>query len=213
MDPTSAILAFSLAALLMTLTPGLDTALVLRTAAVEGGRPAMAAGIGIATGCLAWGLAAALGLGVLLAVSETGYLVLQIAGACYLLYLGFGMLRGAFSRRDGAGPEVSPADRRHRGAAGWFLRGMFTNLLNPKVGVFYVSFLPQFVPQGVEVISFTALLAAIHAAMGILWFLALVLATRPLSAFLKQPAVTRAMDGITGAVLIGFGLRLLFERR
>lgn len=212
MDPVSALLAFSVAALLMTLTPGLDTALVLRTAAVEGPRPAMAAGTGIAVGCLAWGLAAALGLGVLLAVSETGYLVLQIAGACYLLYLGFAMLRAALVRGSG-GLDVAPADPRRRGAAGWFLRGVLTNLLNPKVGVFYVSFLPQFVPQGVEVISFTALLAAIHAAMGILWFLALVLATRPISRFLKTPAITRTMDGITGAVLIGFGLRLLLDRR
>ena len=213
LDPISAILAFSVAALLMTLTPGLDTALVLRTAAIEGGRRAMLAGTGIATGCLAWGLAAALGLGALLAISETAYLVLQIAGACYLLYLGFGMVRTALRRDRTALNAQNPTLPREISGAAWFLRGLLTNLLNPKVGVFYVSFLPQFVPQGVEVVSFSAMLATIHAAMGILWFLALTLATRPLANLLRKPVVTKAMDGITGLVLIGFGLRLLIDRR
>lgn len=210
MDATTAILAFSLAALLMTITPGLDTALVLRTAAVEGGRQAMLAGAGIAVGTLVWGLVTALGLGALLAVSKTAYAALQVAGAAYLLWLGAGMIRAAL-RGDGtaASQEAETEERRPR----WLLRGLLTNLLNPKVGVFYVSFLPQFLPAGANVIAFSLLLAAIHAAMAIVWFGVLVGATRPLRAVLARPEVKRALDGLTGAVLIGLGVRLALERR
>lgn len=214
MDPMSALLAFSLAAGLLTVTPGLDTALVLRTAAVEGARPALAAGAGICCGTLAWGLIAALRLGAVLAVSELAFQVLQIAGACYLVWLGFGMLRRAFRRSSGAAATAAaPVPVESEGQLRWLLRGTLTNLLNPKVGVFYVSFLPQFVPAGVDVIGFSVLLAGIHAAMGVAWFVLLVAATRPFARALARPAVTRSLDGITGAVLVAFGIRLALDRR
>lgn len=214
MDPLSAVLAFTLAAGLLTITPGLDTALVLRTAAVEGPRQALLAGSGITLGVLAWGLIAALGLGAVLAVSELAYRALQIAGAVYLLWLGAQMLRTAL-RRDAALPVVEPASP--AGRINWFWRGLVTNVLNPKVGVFYVSFLPQFLPpdlaSGLPSVGFSVLLAGIHGLLSLLWFAALTLATRPLSALLRRPSVLRGLDGLTGTVLIGFGLRLLTERR
>ena len=215
MDPLSAVLAFSIAAALLTLTPGLDTALVLRTAAVEGPRRAMLAGAGVSTGVLAWGLMAALGLGAVLAVSETAYALLRIAGALYLLWLGFGMLRAALSaeRAQKLAAAASARGASSTSGRGWFWRGLLTNLLNPKVGVFYVSFLPQFAAEGVPVVAFSVGLAAIHATMGIAWFALLTLATRPVAGLLGRPAVTRTLDGLTGAVLIGFGLRLALERR
>jgi threonine/homoserine/homoserine lactone efflux protein len=206
----TAIPAFTFAAALMTMTPGLDTALVLRTAAVEGGRQAIRAGAGISFGTVVWGLTTGLGLGALLAVSETAYAVLQIAGAAYLLWLGVGMIRAALKGGDGFAPDLTaPAERRAR----WFLRGLTTNLLNPKVGVFYVSFLPQFIPAGGNVVAYSVGLAAIHGALGILWFGLLIAATRPLKRLLARPAVSRALDGLTGAVLIGLGLKLALERR
>jgi threonine/homoserine/homoserine lactone efflux protein len=211
LDTTTAILAFSAAAALLTLTPGLDTALVLRTAAVEGGRRAMLAGCGISVGAVLWGAVAGLGLGALLAVSATAYLVLKVAGALYLLYLGTGMLRSAL--RGGTPPAGCEARGGARRRPAWFLRGLTTNLLNPKVGVFYVSFLPQFIPAGANVAAFSVMLAAIHAAMGLAWFGLLVLATRPLARVLRDPRVTRALDGVTGAVLVLFGLRLALARQ
>ncbi len=215
MDPVSALLAFTVAAALMTMTPGLDTALVLRTAAVEGGVRAMLAGAGISVGVLLWGFLTAIGLGALLAVSEMAFLLLRIAGAVYLLWLGIGMLKAAFSGRGGFGlpAAASAGDRPATSPGRWFLRGLLTNLLNPKVGVFYVSFLPQFLPPDVNAVAFSVLLAGIHAGLGLLWFAALVLATRPLAHLLARPAVRRGMDGLTGAVLVGFGLRLALERR
>ena len=215
MDPVSAIMAFSIAAALLTITPGLDTALVLRTATVEGGRSAMAAGAGVSAGVLAWGLLVSLGLGALLAVSEIGYRLLQIVGAGYLLWLGIQMVRAALGsdRRVQQALDAADSDMLPASALRWFWRGMLTNLLNPKVGVFYVSFLPQFIPADVPVVAFSVGLAALHGTMGLVWFAMLTAATRPLARLLRRPGFTRSIDGLTGAVLIGFGLRLALERR
>jgi threonine/homoserine/homoserine lactone efflux protein len=199
------LIAFTLAAALLTLTPGLDTALVLRTVAAEGARRAFAASLGICLGCLAWGALVAVGLGMLLQASELAYLALKWIGAAYLLYLG---LRLVFARRGAARPgEAEPAPR-----ANWFARGLLTNLLNPKVGAFYVSFLPQFIPAGASVASTTLLLAAIHSALGLLWFALLIGATRPLARLLRDPALLRGLDRATGGVLIFFGLKLALSR-
>lgn len=200
------LIAFTLAAALLTVTPGLDTALVLRTAAAEGARRAFAASLGICLGCLAWGALAAVGLGVLLQASEIAYLALKWIGAAYLLYLGFRLI---LARR--GEPEAAEAGPGH--GTNWFLRGLLTNLLNPKVGAFYVSFLPQFIPAGASVAWTTLLLAAIHSALGLLWFALLIGATRPLAKALRNPALVRALDRATGAILIFVGLRLPFGRQ
>jgi threonine/homoserine/homoserine lactone efflux protein len=199
------LITFTLAAALLTVTPGLDTALVLRTAAAEGARRAFAAALGICLGCLAWGALVAVGLGVLLEASTLAYLALKWIGAAYLLYLGFRMVLVA---RGEAGTDEAPPPPR----SNWFLRGLLTNLLNPKVGAFYVSFLPQFVPAGADVPATTLLLAAIHAGLGLLWFLLLIGATRPLARALRDPRLVRALDRLTGGVLIFFGLKLAFDR-
>jgi threonine/homoserine/homoserine lactone efflux protein len=198
------LVAFTLAAALLTVTPGLDTALVLRTAAAEGARRAFAAALGICLGCLAWGALVAVGLGVLLAASHLAYLALRWIGAAYLLYLGVRMI---LLPRGEAGGDSRPPTR-----SNWFLRGLLTNLLNPKVGAFYVSFLPQFIPAGASVPPTTLLLAAIHAGLGLLWFLLLIGATRPLARILRDDRLVRGLDRATGGVLIFFGLRLAFSR-
>jgi threonine/homoserine/homoserine lactone efflux protein len=202
------LITFTLAAALLTVTPGLDTALVLRTAAAEGARRAVAASLGICLGCLAWGGLVAVGLGALLQASELAYLALKWIGALYLLYLGVRLIFGGRGE-DGAEPGASdPAAR-----ANWLLRGLLTNLLNPKVGAFYVSFLPQFVPAGASVGWTTLLLACVHAALGLLWFALLILATQPLARALRNPVLVRSLDRATGAVLIFFGLRLALSRQ
>jgi threonine/homoserine/homoserine lactone efflux protein len=208
-----ALLSFTLAAGLLTITPGLDTALVLRTAAVEGGKQALLAGVGICFGCLLWGAAASFGLGALLAVSELAYNVLRIVGAIYLSYLGIKLFIRAFARTS-LNNTAEPVLQKHKGGDGslWLRRGLLTNLLNPKIGVFYLSFLPQFIPAGVQVWSFSILLASIHAAEGLLWFLLLTNATKFFSSWLKRRRVIMAFDSAIGAVFIGFGLKLAFDR-
>ena len=211
MSIEQAVLSFTVAAGLLTITPGLDTALILRTSAVEGGKQAMLAGIGICFGCLLWGVAASFGLSALLAVSGFAYKVLRIVGAIYLGYLGIKLLIRAFastSSNSGAEPEEYAS----RDGSLWFKRGLLTNLLNPKVGVFYLSFLPQFIPTGVPVWSFSVLLALIHATEGLLWFLLLTNATELISSWLRQRRVLMALDSAMGAIFIGFGLKLALDK-
>ena len=202
----TALIAFVLAAGLLTVTPGIDTALVLRTAGVEGARKAALAGLGIALGCLAWGVFVALGLGLLLQASELAYTILRWAGAAYLVWLGIKLIR---SRREGL---IEAEAEKTGGGGAWFWRGLLTNLLNPKVGIFYVSFLPQFIPAGADVQSTTILLAAIHAGLGLAWFGALILATRPIAAALRRPGTVRLLDRLTGGLFLMFGARLALVR-
>jgi len=200
------LLAYTLAAALLTITPGLDTALVLRTAASEGPRRALWSGLGIVTGCFAWAAIVAGGLSALLVASELAYNALRWVGAAYLLSMGFRLL---YKPRESFVNETAPQN----GGRGAFARGALTNLLNPKVGIFYVSFLPQFIPPGVSVAPFTLLLGAIHALLGVFWFLALIAATRPLTRWLRRPSVVRRLDRITGGIFIAFGARLALESR
>jgi threonine/homoserine/homoserine lactone efflux protein len=205
----AALVAYLAATSLFTVTPGLDTAMVLRTAAVEGPRRGALAGLGIICGCLAWGVAVALGLGVLLAASQAAYTVLKWIGAAYLAWLGIGLILKPRSKI--AFATAATADGRGRG--GWWLRGFLNNLLNPKIGVFYVSLLPQFVPAGVPAAPFIVLLAAIHGLLTMIWFAVLIGSTAPLKRWLQRRAVVRWLDRTTGAVFLLFGLRLALDRR
>ena len=201
--------AFLVAITILTITPGVDTAMVLRSAAAEGGRSAVFAGAGILLGCLIWGAAVSLGFGALLRVSELAYTVVKWAGAAYLVWLGAQMLfkpRRSLGEPGAAPPRATVA----------FRRGLLTNLLNPKIGVFYVTFLPQFVPssvsEGADVAGFTFFLVGVHMALTVVWFAGLILATAPLGRILRRPAVVRTMDRAVGAVFIGFGLKLAASR-
>lgn len=197
------LLAFIAAASILTATPGVDTAIVLRTSITDGKAPAAMASLGVALGCLVWGAAVSLGLGILLQASELAYDVIKFVGAGYLVWLGLKLLlkpRMEFEPQDGA--EAS----RSGGEA--FRRGLLANLLNPKVGVFYVTFLPQFVPATASVASYSFFLACIHVFLTLVWFGILIMATTSLGRFLRQPSAMKAMDRVAGCVLLAFGIKL-----
>jgi threonine/homoserine/homoserine lactone efflux protein len=208
MTVPEALVAFSIAAGLLTITPGLDTALVLRTAAVEGPKSAWLAACGIFLGTLGWGAAVALGAGALLVASPIAFDALKWAGAGYLVWLGLNLIlkpRDSFDLKAGA---TAPRSR-----VGWLWKGALNNLLNPKAGVFYVSFLPQFVPDHVPAAPFMFLLAMLHDVLGAIWFAILIGATAPIAGALQKTSVVRWLDRLTGGVFLGFGVRLAFERR
>jgi threonine/homoserine/homoserine lactone efflux protein len=207
MTVAQALLAFVAAASVLTVTPGLDTALVLRAAATGGPRPAVFAGLGIALGCLVWGAVVSIGLGALLAASAMAFQLLKGAGAAYLLWLGAKLLLWPRARFDAAA-----ADSAKSNVTQALRQGLLTNLLNPKVGVFYLTFLPQFVPAGVGVAAFSFLLAAIHVLLGLIWFAALIAATVPVSRFLRKPRVVKTLDRVTGGVFVAFGAKLALSR-
>lgn len=206
MTVNDSLLAFSLAALLLTLTPGLDTALILRTACAEGSKKAFHAALGIDAGCLIWGALVALGLGAVLAVSEMAYTVLKVFGAAYLSWLGLQLLirpRSSFSNSDGNN------DSQGNG----FIRGMLGNVLNPKMGIFYVSFLPQFIPTGHSPLIWTFVLVGIHVTIGTMWSVTLILSTHFASALLKKNSVIKGMDRATGGLFLCFAAKLAISTR
>lgn len=200
------LIAFAFAATLLTLTPGIDTALVLRTASIEGAGQAVKAALGINVGCLLWGAAVAFGLGAVVAVSELAYSVLKYCGAAYLCWLGLNML---LSPRRSMGSAAPHSVKREN----WFLKGVLGNALNPKVGIFYASFLPQFIPQGSSLVFWTFGLVTIHVIIGFAWSLTLIGATRPLGRFLRNERVIQWMDRTTGMVFLLFAARLAFSKR
>jgi threonine/homoserine/homoserine lactone efflux protein len=180
---------------------------VLRTLAAHGPAQAFKAACGVACGCLGWGIIVAAGLGALLAASHLAYEALRWVGAFYLLYLGGRLILSP--RRQGIAIQ---GERVPSGTRAW-ARGFLTNILNPKVGIFYVSFLPQFIPTQTDVPVMVILLACIHVTLGLAWFGLLIAAARSLLPLLQSPRVVTAMDRLTGLVFLGFGLKLAFSDR
>lgn len=225
MSVTVALLTFIAAGIVLIVTPGPDTALVLRTAAVDGPRRGAFTSVGICAGLLLWGLAAALGIGAVLAASHAAYTALRAVGAAWLVWLGCTIFFRRFRWTAPSGEARTPAPGGHggldalsltktlRGDRTWFWRGLLSNVTNPKVGVFFTTFLPQFVPAGVAVAPFVALLVVIHVALSVVWLGLLIVATQSVGRVVRRPAVARTLDRITGTVLIAAGLRLAAEGR
>ncbi|HUQ61876.1 LysE family translocator [Lentzea sp.] len=200
---TAALLSFSLVALLTVLTPGLDTVMVLRTALLSGKRAALGVVLGISLGCLVWAVASLAGLTALLTASEVAYDVVRWLGAAYLIYLG---AKALWNSRKAASLEDS---RPVPGARASLRVGLLTNLLNPKVGVFYLSLLPQFMPAAQP--AWGAVLVAIHLGLGLVWLPFLVVVAGRARAFLLRQRVL--LDRLTASVFVALGLKLAFEAR
>ncbi|MEZ7131458.1 LysE family translocator [Nonomuraea sp. AD125B] len=204
----SSLWSFALVVGLLTLTPGLDTALILRTAALGRRRGAWGVVLGIQAGTLVWGALTSLGVTAVLTASHLAYEALRWAGAAYLVWMGARMLIGTFRGEnpgEGDEPEAAPAlDSMTRG----FRQGLTTNLLNPKVGAFYVAVLPQFIPAGAAPLAMGVLLASVHAALGLIWSTVLVAFARVLRERLRTTRARRLLDRITGTVIAAFGVRL-----
>jgi len=195
---------FTLLVALLTVLPGADVALILRAARTESKRVAIITGVGISAGCLVWGAATAEGLSALLIRYPQAYRTISVLGGLYLLWLGWSALRttrtstGASS---GASSGASPG----AGSTLGFRSGFLTNLLNPKVGVFYLSLLPQFAPPGPGLLWRSLVLAGIHALLSLSWFAILIyLFSRELPNMLA-----RALPWVTALALTLFGLRTI----
>lgn len=207
-----AIVTFVPAAALLVVAPGPDSLLVLRNAARGGRRAGLATAAGTVTGLLVWAAAAALGLAALVRASQIGYLAVRWAGAAYLVFLGSQLIWRHI--RDGAGtqPPRLPGTG-DRNPLTDYLTGAGTNLLNPKVGIFFISFLPVFIPHGVPVGPSAVILGSVFVAEGIVWLSVIALLGDRLNVLLSRGSVRRRMDQLTGLVMIGFGVRLALERR
>lgn len=206
------VIGFAVVAGLLTVIPGLDTALVLRATVTRGRRHGVATALGVSTGALLWGAGAAVGVSALLAASADAYTAVRIAGAMYMACLGLKLLIQAF--RPGDPEALSTATvRRDARVLGSWARGLWTNVLNPKIGAFYVAVLPQFIPAHASHIAVGLLLAAVHDCEGLIWFTAIILGTHMVRAFMRRRTAHRGIDGLTGAALIGFGVKLSLSGR
>ncbi|MFI1203574.1 LysE family translocator [Streptomyces sp. NPDC020883] len=203
---TTAVASFSLFALLVTMVPGPDTLLVLRNC-MRGGRfLGIATALGAAAGSLAWALTAAVGLAAVLQRWEVAFAAIRLAGAAYLIFLGVQSL-WAYRRGTGGRPEVP---RESTGAAPTtgrgFRQGLLSCLLNPKVGIFFVAVVPQFLPSGRSALSATLVLGIIDAVIAALWLmLVAVFAARMLS-WLRRPRVNTALERTAAGVLVALGV-------
>ena len=221
----SPLFAFIPVALLLTLIPGADTALVTRNALTLGLRGARWTILGICTGCLIHATASALGLSAILATSARAYEIVKYAGAAYLVWIGgqgIWNARGAGSADPStalgmtavsADPSTSLGMTATLRAGHPFTQGFLTNILNPKVALFYLTFLPQFIPAGAPILRTSLLLAMIHNALGFAWLSIYARFVDRLRGALTRPVVKAWLERVTGGALVLLGARLAWSRR
>jgi threonine/homoserine/homoserine lactone efflux protein len=200
--------SFSVAAVLIVLLPGPDTLVVVR-GLLRGRRTGVLTVLGVLTGLIVWVCAASLGLAALLRASEIGFTALKIAGGIYLFWLGFQSLRTVFRRTPDLERVVIPPRTGLLGSG--YAAGLLTDVLNPKVGVFFVTFLPGFVPDRYPVGWFSLLLGAIFTVLTAVYFAVLLAVSGKVTSWMQTPRIRRRLDGLTGLILVGFGIRLATE--
>ena len=203
----TALITFSLAAALIVLLPGPDTLVVVRNLIRDGRRGATLTVLGVLSGLAIWVVTAALGLAALLRASRDGYTALRLVGAVYLVWLGVNSLRARAAKHT---DEITPVSPPRLLGVG-YRAGLATDLLNPKVGVFFVTFLPGFVPSGHPVGSTSLVFGAIFVIETAAYFALLLMLAGRITRWMSQPAIRRRLDRATGLVLIGFGVRLASE--
>jgi threonine/homoserine/homoserine lactone efflux protein len=209
----SQMLVFITIAAVLTVTPGADMALVTKNVITRGRAAAFMTTLGICLGCLVHATLSGLGLSAILSRSATLFEVVKLAGAVYLIYIGatslWSGIRGQRVQAIVNGPQNLTGDRRMRS----FTEGLFTNLLNPKVALFYLTFLPQFIAPGEAVLRKSLFLALIHVGMGLVWLTVFISLLHTLSGVFSRSSVRRKLEAITGGLLITFGLKLAFAKR
>ncbi|HTP22103.1 MAG TPA: LysE family translocator [Solirubrobacteraceae bacterium] len=206
------LLTFVPVAVLLSITPGAATALVVRNAARGGRRHAFFTTSGNSIGVLAWGGFAAVGIATLVATSAAVFDAVKLAGAAVLVVIGLRSLAGRRHDADAPGSPVTSRAMTVSGRAA-LREGLITSLANPKLAVFFVALFPQFIPHGAPVLPCALAMALVIVAVDLVWYstLALLIA-RARDAFVAG-GWGRRVERITGAVLIGLGIRLAFERR
>jgi RhtB (resistance to homoserine/threonine) family protein len=207
------VVAFTFVAGALTLTPGADTMLVVRNVLRGGRRDGVVTTCGICLGLFVHATLSALGMSVILMHSATAFHLVKFAGACYLVWLGLQSLYGAIrdaSHAAGLEPLGAPSVVSLQRC---FLEGVLSNVLNPKVAIFYLAFLPQFIGPADVVLQKSLLLAGIHYAEGILWLVMVSIVVDRMRRFFLHSTARRWLDGVCGALFVGLGTRLALERQ
>src|SRR5262245_34704089 len=200
---------FVLTGVLLNLTPGQDTFYILGRSVAEGTRSGIASALGIAVGSLVHTAMAALGLSAILATSASAFMVVKLLGAAYLVYLGARMLRAANATE----PPATRAGS--AGIASAFRDGIVTNVLNPKVALFFFALMPQFIsPDSEAKVAAFVVLGLTFVTTGTIWCLVLALATGKLRGFFaRHPKGWAAVSRASGGLFVLLGLRLAMTRQ
>jgi threonine/homoserine/homoserine lactone efflux protein len=193
---------------ILVITPGVDMALVTKNALLHGRAAAQATALGINVGIFFWTIAAAAGLAAVIAASATAFTAIKLVGACYLVVIG---VRALLASRHAA--ASSSTARRPVSTAAAFRQGLTSNLLNPKIAVFFTSLLPQFVDAGHANVRDLLLLGGLFNVMGVVWLLTYAAIAARGRDVLRRPRVQRAFDRLSGIALIALGARIALERR
>jgi threonine/homoserine/homoserine lactone efflux protein len=207
----SQIIAFATVAAVVTILPGADMALVARSVLAQGRGAGYITSLGCCTGLWIHAVASALGVSAILMTSAALFAAVKVIGGFYLAVLGVLSLRRAW--RGNSIPVALTSAVGARAARRVFSQGLLSNLLNPKVAVFYLTLLPQFIRPGDPVLVRSLLLATVHVVIGLVWLFAYTYFLGRLSIFLSRARIRQALEGITGATLIGLGARLAWDRR
>ncbi|MGH8134952.1 MAG: LysE family translocator [Steroidobacteraceae bacterium] len=205
------VIAFAIVAMAMTMAPGADTMLVVRNALRSGRRDGYFTVAGICSGLYVHALLSALGISVILMHSATAFTIMKIAGAAYLVWLGFNSMRSAARRSDSQAAGV--VARAKVTPARCYREGFLTNVLNPKVIVFYLALLPQFIGPTDSVLLKSLLLTVIHFVEGILWLGFVAYLVDRSRQFFMKANMRRCLDALCGTLLIGLGVRLAMEQQ
>ena len=195
---------FIIASCLITISPGPAMALIIRHSAVHGVRSALVALAGVEVGVLAWVLFAGVGVAGVVAASPTAFLVLKIAGAVVLVWLGFGAWKASFRYQAPIEGELVDVPSNWKA----FGTGALTNLANPKAMVFCLAFLPQFIPVGSPVLATSAQLALILVVTDVLFFITIAVLAQRAKAFFARRRVRKTLDRVTGTVFFGLAARM-----
>jgi threonine/homoserine/homoserine lactone efflux protein len=203
---------YLLAITLLTLTPGVDTMLIIRNSSRGGWRDGAVSSVGICTGLFVHATVSALGISVILLHSTLAFSALKLAGAAYLVWLGLMSLRHAW--RGGKAPAAARQDgpRFRFSARRSLVEGFLSNALNPKTVVFYMAFLPQFIDASGSALGQSLILAGFHFAIAMVWQCFLALMVGRAKAWLTHRAVHRTFDGLTGSIMMGLGIQLALTR-
>jgi len=197
--------AFFGVASVVIVTPGQDTALTIRNTLAGGRRSGVLTAVGVSCGQCAWTLLTSLGLAALLLASEPAFLALKIVGALYLVWLGVHSLVDAV--RGVRQAQVAAPRLRARTA---YRRGLLSNLGNPKMALFFTSLLPQFAPHDASFVQLASL-GLLFCVMTLLWLSGYALVVARLGDIVRRSRVRRALDAVTGTVLVAFGARLALD--
>ena len=205
---TQNFMLFLMSGILLNLTPGQDTFYILGRSLAQGRRAGILSVLGITSGSAVHTVAAAFGVSAILAASAKAFLVVKLLGAVYLVYLGIGMLVSRSAN------DVKSGDMAHKDAWAVYRAGFFTNLLNPKVALFFMAFLTQFVdPTAPSKITVLLFLGGVFMCTGTIWCLILACCASAMSHRLRRsPSLGVMLKRVAGALFVGLGVKLAFSK-